>query len=350
MFVDVSFNMSIYTQRKYAQIVTNLIGGIIKTPAPFISNFRCQICGDSKTNRLKKRGYLIERGTSIGYTCHNCGVSLSLPTFLKQYHSELFRQYWLDIIVERKQENIVETQPQILSIKKPISINYLLIMQLIKLPFTHNAVQYVLSRKIPHNKLPEFYWTDQFYKLVNHYVPNKFSKWLLDNYEHRRLIMPITDVDGNWTGLIGRYIGDQSDIKRYLTIKFQPDAIKAYGLCNLDITKQGYILEGAIDSMYFDNAIAMAGSDCNPDDIFKDGLSPIIILDNQPRNAEVISRYSKYISKGYSIVVWPSDIIQKDVNEMVLSGYGIEQIKEIIRRNTYSGLAATIKLSKWKMI
>ena len=68
---------------------------------------------------------------------------------------------------------------------------------------------------------------------------------------------------------------------------------------------------------------------------------------HQPRNKEVCKIIDKTIKEGYKVVIWPQNIQQKDINEMVLSGHNV---KKIIRDNTYCGLEATIKFVAWKRI
>ena len=46
-------------------------------------NFRCPICGDSKKNKTKTRGYLYTMKANVNYKCHNCGASMSLESCLK---------------------------------------------------------------------------------------------------------------------------------------------------------------------------------------------------------------------------------------------------------------------------
>ena len=72
----------------------------------------------------------------------------------------------------------------------------------------------------------------------------------------------------------------------------------------------------------------------------------VLIPDNEPRNLEVVKQIEKYINEGYRVVIWPSDIKEKDINEMILSGK--TNIKSIVDENTFSGLLAKTKLSQWK--
>jgi len=91
--------------------------------------------------------------------------------------------------------------------------------------------------------------------------------------------------------------------------------------------------------------IAMCGADV---DISNWGISnPVWIYDNEPRNREIVNRIGRTIDNGNSIVIWPTNIIQKDINDMVLSGHDVMSVVEL---NTYSGLEAKIKFNNWKKI
>ena len=75
-----------------------------------------------------------------------------------------------------------------------------------------------------------------------------------------------------------------------------------------------------------------------------------MVPDNEPRNKEVVKQIEKYIEEKYNVVIWPSDIKQKDINEMIMSGKTERDIKDIIARNTFNGLLAKTKLSQWKKV
>ena len=89
----------------------------------------------------------------------------------------------------------------------------------------------------------------------------------------------------------------------------------------------------------------MCGSDI---DIRTFGWSDYIwVFDNEPRNREIIERIHKTIDRGDKIVIWPSSIVEKDVNDMINSG---QDVSKVIESNTYSGLKAKIKFNYWKKI
>jgi hypothetical protein len=123
------------------------------------------------------------------------------------------------------------------------------------------------------------------------------------------------------------------------------DAPKIYGLDEIDKSKTVYITEGPFDSTFIHNSIALCGAD---GDVSKWGINDCVwIYDNEPRNSEILSRISRVIESGQKIVIWPSTVNQKDINDMILSGLNVQSMIEL---NTYSGLEAKLKFTTWKKI
>ena len=123
------------------------------------------------------------------------------------------------------------------------------------------------------------------------------------------------------------------------------DAPKIYGLDKVNQTKPIYIIEGPFDSTLVENSVAMCGSDI---DIRTFGWSSYIwVYDNEPRNREIVNRISKTIDRGDKVIIWPNEIVEKDINDMVLAGH---DIMSILKSNTFSGLKAKIKFNNWKKV
>jgi hypothetical protein len=97
--------------------------------------------------------------------------------------------------------------------------------------------------------------------------------------------------------------------------------------------------------MFIDNSIAMAGSAGKVD--FED---VVFVYDNEPRNVEILKRIEKTIDEGHKICLWPEQIGWKDVNDMVLGGLTVDQIKKLIDDNTYQGLEAKLALTNYKKV
>ena len=121
------------------------------------------------------------------------------------------------------------------------------------------------------------------------------------------------------------------------------EAPKIYGLDTIKTEKPIYIVEGPFDSSLIENSVAMCGSDI---DIRTFGWSDYIwVYDNEPRNREIVNRISKSLSGGDKVVIWPNEIKQKDINDMILAGHNVMSVLEC---NTYSDLEGTLKLTNWK--
>ena len=123
------------------------------------------------------------------------------------------------------------------------------------------------------------------------------------------------------------------------------EAPKIYGLDRIDSNKAIYVVEGPFDATLVENAVAMCGSDI---DLRSFGWSDYIyVYDNEPRNREIVNRIAKTIDGGNKVVIWPTSVVEKDINDMVLGGHNVMSVLE---SNTYSGLKAKIKFNNWKKI
>ena len=296
-------------------------------------NCRCPICGDSQKNKTKTRGYLYQIKNNTNYKCHNCGVSLSFNNFLKQIDPMLHKQYSMEKFKEGfTGKNFVVEEPKF-EFSKPKFTKKLDLPKASEVPV---AKEYLEKRKLNPEK---FYYAKNFKKWVNQ------QKHTFENInkDESRIIIPMYDVDNNLIGFQGRSI--ESSYNKYITIMLVDDAPKVYGLEKIDSQKPVYIVEGPFDSTFIKNAVAMCGSDI---DIRSFGWSDYIwVFDNEPRNREIINRISKTIDRGDKVVIWPTSIKQKDINDLVIAGYDPENMLE---SNTYSGLEAKVKFNEWKKV
>ena len=183
-----------------------------------------------------------------------------------------------------------------------------------------------------------FYYAKHFKKFTNSIKPTFDS----EKHDEDRIIIPLY-YEKNLIGFQGRSI-DPNPVK-YITVMLDDDAPKIYGLDNIRTDAPVYVTEGPFDSTFLRNAIAMCGADA---DVSKWGISnPVWIYDNEPRNREIVNRISKTIDSGDSVVIFPSSMDEKDINDMVIAGHDVQKIVEC---NTYSGLEAKLKFNTWKKI
>ena len=123
------------------------------------------------------------------------------------------------------------------------------------------------------------------------------------------------------------------------------EAPKVYGLDKINKGEIVYVVEGPFDSTFVSNSVAMCGSDSSLACL--EGSSIVYVYDNEPRNKEIVGRIEKCIEKGEQVIIWPTMIGDKDINDMVLSGH---DIMSVLKSNTYSGLEAQIKFNNWKKV
>jgi len=320
-FVDVKYiNLISARFQKFKKVKNNLY------------NFRCPICGDSQKNKNKARGYLYQVKNNTNFKCHNCGINISFNNFLKQIDSVIYKQYTFEKFKDGKTGRNFTVEEPVFKFKAP---KFKPKLNLPKASENPDAKKYLESRKLNPDK---FYYTDKFKSWTNS-LKDVFDDTTKDE---PRIIIPLFYQD-TLIGFQGRSLGP-SKVK-YITVMLNDDAPKIYGLDEIEKEKTVYITEGPFDSTFISNAIALCGAD---GDISKWGISDCVwIYDNEPRNAEIHNRISCVIDRGEKVVIWPSSLREKDINDMVLSGLDIQSVIEL---NTYSGLEAKLKFTTWKKI
>jgi len=320
-FVDVKYiNLISARFQKFKKVKNNLY------------NFRCPICGDSQKNKNKARGYLYQVKNNTNFKCHNCGVNISFNNFLKQLDSAIYKQYTFEKFKDGKTGRNFTVEEPVFNFEAP---KFKPKLDLPKASENADATEYLVKRKLnPHN----YYYAEKFKSWTNS-LKEVFDDTTKDE---PRIIIPLF-YQNTLVGFQGRALGP-SKIK-YITVMLSEDAPKIYGLDEIQKDKTVYITEGPFDSTFICNAIAMCGADA---DISNWGINdPVWIYDNEPRNREIVSRISRTIGNGQKVVIWPSTISEKDINDMILSGLDVQSV---IESNTYSGLEAKLKFTTWKKI
>ena len=148
------------------------------------------------------------------------------------------------------------------------------------------------------------------------------------------------------SALQGRALGESK--LRYVTIKTNDDNSKVFGLDRIDQDKTIYVVEGPIDSMFLDNAVATADSNLSSIASVYDKSKVVLVFDNEPRNKEICSKINSAIDNHFNVVIWPEFIDSKDINEMVLDGFSPDEIQDIISKNTFVNLRAKMEFVNWK--
>lgn len=328
---------------QYATMVSNRLENFkIKSTNPYKINFRCPVCGDSKKSLSKTRGWLLEnpKDQSFHFFCHNCGASLSFRNFLKHIDLLAYNDFLSAKYINRtKQSNTaIDDNHFKTETKKSFDDPLKKLKKISQLAVDHPVKKYIQKRQIPPEQHHRLYYAPKFVSWINSIIPDKLNS----EKEHPRLILPFIDKEGKCFGVSAR--GFDPNGLRYITIMFD-QVPKIFGLDKVKFNEPYFVVEGAIDSLFLRNAVAMAGADGN-DSGLANLENATFVFDNEPRNREIHKRIEKLISKGKSVCIWPASLQQKDINDMVLDG-NID-IENIIRTNTYKGLSANLKLAEWR--
>ncbi len=312
-----------------------------------VYQFSCPICGDSKRHPRKARGYITSKGGNVWYTCHKACGSMPFHRFIQRVDPAMYADYLKERVTSglwsptaRVRPALVAPAPVVQSVSNehattrgdPLSP----LLRVDTLKPSHKARVLCEHRKIP--DLTKLYHCPKFYAWTNYALKReKFSKNALF-YDHARLIIPFIR-DGKLIAFQGRDYNPDSDNK-YVTIRINEDQRAIYGLDEIDYGATRYAMEGPIDSMFVPNSIAFAGGDHST--VSKDF---VIVYDNEPRSPHTVKKISHAIRDGYQVCIWPTHVVQKDVNDMVMAGI---DPKPIIDSRIFSGLSAQLELAVWR--
>ena len=316
---------------KYIELISSRLPKF-KRVKPNLYNFRCPICGDSQKHKNKARGYVYSIKANTNFKCHNCGASMSLNNFLKELDPVIHKQYAMEKFKSgHTGRNFVADEPTF-TFEEP---KFKTKLSLPPCSEVQRGREYLEKRRLDPKK---FYWAEDFTGFVNSIKPTFGS----NVPKEPRIIIPLY-YNKNLIGVQGRSVLPNS--VKYITTIFYDDAPKIYGLDNIRRDAPVFVTEGPFDSTFLLNSIAMCGAD---GDVGKWGVStPVWVYDNEPRSKEITARISSTIARGESVVIWPTNIHEKDINDMVLAGHDVQSIVE---SNTCSGLEANLKFTTWKKI
>ncbi len=331
--------MSSYIDLKYINEISSRLDQF-KKKNDYLFNFRCPHCGDSQKSKTKARAYLYRVKNDMFFKCHNCGQGQNLSNFIKFLDPKKYGEYLLE-----RYKGSAPSTPQPKFDFKPTKFKETNLLdnctKISNLKDDHPVKDYIKKRLIPTEYYDKLYLVNKFHNFANKVKPGIFK----EKYEHPRLIIPFFDVTGELFAFQGRAFGKEQP--KYITIKLDETKQKVYGLERVNFQKHVYIVEGPLDSLFLDNCLAAGGADLTlrmPND------QVTYIFDNEPRNKEIIKRMYTVIEKDYNVVIWPNHIQLKDVNEMIVSGMSVTELKNIIEKNTFKKLEALEKLSYYKKI
>ncbi len=336
----------LYIDKKYASILGGRLRNF-KQKNDYLWNFSCPVCGDSSTNKLKARGYIYRAKSDLFVKCHNCGYGTNLGNLIKHVDQKLYDEYVLERYKagatkynDHKEVKLPESTPVLLEDNVLSSLKRIDLLE-----ENHPAVKYVSNRKIPKDKWRHLYFAPKFKKFTNSVSP-KFVEPI--EGEHPRMIIPFFTKESKCFAFQARAYGDEEP--KYYTIKLDEDLEKIYGLERIDLSKKIYVVEGPIDSLFLPNAVAVSGASFDTPTIKSLLTNAVIVMDNEPRNKEIVKQMGKYIEEGYSVCMFPDFVMEKDINEMILHGKTPGEILELINTNTFSSLEAKLRYGTWRKV
>lgn len=339
--------MAEFIDIQYAQMLSGRLDHFkIRHTAPYKINFRCPLCGDSQKSRSKARGWLLERDNKFSYYCHNCGASHSFNNFLKTVDPLLYNDYiaekFISVANTSTKDTKKEAPDEAFKTKAPVFTKsndpLKKLKKISQLSHDHPIKKYITSRQIPPAHHYRLFYARHFMTWINEIIPNKFDPAKIGKDEPR-LVIPFLDENGKIFGVSARGFNPKGI--RYITIMFD-ERPKIFGLDKVNLKHPYYIVEGALDSMFLENAISMNGAEGNGNSANENA---IYVFDSEPRNKEIHKRMEKVIKNGYSICIWPENLPGKDINDMHLAGLNVEKL---IEDHTYKGLQAELKFQSWR--
>ena len=237
-----------------AKVWENLPESSLKSRNNSEITFRCPICGDSKKNRLKKRGYFY-RKTGTFY-CFNCGTNMTGYDFLKaicpkDVFDRIIQDYKVlnfDNIVRGRKVEAIQPQRSTFEILAPNpSYRYLLDAKWVVKPLSDYAKHCLDDRKIPvgsRNMLKSIVDPNGREFILIQYI------WDDSCIYHQLWNASKYDINGQ--GSV-KYIFPKDE-----NINFQPKPV--FNIGNVDVSHHSiYCTEGVFDSLFIKNGVALGG-------------------------------------------------------------------------------------------
>jgi transcription elongation factor Elf1 len=343
--------MSIPVESKYVRLISSRLRNF-KQKSTNLWNFSCPFCGDSQKNKTKARGYVFAKGNNLFYRCHNCGVSTNVANLIKHVDGALHKEFVLEKYKSGETNNAFNANT-VLNISPPKfdRVEKSKIFEhaewLDKLPSEHFCIEYATKRQflsIMRNKL---LFTQHYKQFCDALVPNH-GKQIVDD---ARLVIPFYNEYNELIAVSGRALETNDKTLRYVTIRtIESDKKLIYGMDRVDLNQPVKIVEGPIDSLFLSNCIASGDANLA---LVADEISAaekVLIFDNEPRNKEIVKMMQNAIKLHHNVVIWPSSIQGKDINEIILSGKPADEIEKIISSNTFRDIEAQLKFNMWKKI
>jgi transcription elongation factor Elf1 len=335
---------------KYLRLVSSRLRNF-KQKKEGLFNFSCPICGDSKKNLTKARGYAFAKGNDYFYRCHNCGTSTNVGNLIKHIDHSLHKEYVLERYTSGRSNNansanavLQITPPKFGKVERQRVFEHAEWCD--KLPAGHFCLEYLERRQIPKQYYKLLLFTNKYRQFLSALLPNN-DKQIVDD---ARLVIPFYDENDELIAVSGRALETSDYLLRYVTIRTNESQKKLiYGADRIKLSENILLVEGPIDSLFLNNCLA--SGDANLALTAKEISGDVtLVFDNEPRNKEIVKMIQSAIDSNHNVVIWPNTVTGKDINEMVLNGNSPGEIEKIISKNTFKGIEAQLKFNMWKKV
>lgn len=281
---------------------------------------RCPICGDSKKNSLKKRGYYyLKTGT---YHCFNCDITVTGMKLLEMLSGESYGELKQEYIKMTFDGKHFDSRSSAYTFdKENKDYNFFKLQNIVKPEWKHelseNARGYLANRKVleapflKENLYSYFDKNNNEYILIPWKINGKECYFQLNDFEkHNNLGM------------------------KYIFPKNRDKMI--YGLDNIDISfPYIFCFEGVYDSLFCLNSVALGGkflTDLQYEIIKKrfPRHRICLALDNDISGLKAVSNFisKNKMSSEFSFFKWFNDgTKEKDINDLVLSKNNVNLFK-----------------------
>jgi hypothetical protein len=305
----------------------------------------CPICREGKSWLKKQRCYYIPKNNNI--YCHNCGWSSTPLSWIQ----EVTRMSILDIKKELENYSTISLD-DITTEKKEIVQSSTLPEDCINL-FDEQQVEYYKDETVVIRAL-EFIEARRLKTSCN--KPKALYVSLTDPVHKNRLVIPFFDKNNKIVHYQTRTIlaADNKIKPRYISKINSEKTI--FNIDQINDDNEVFIFEGPFNSCFVKNGIAVAGIQDESEKLFsmkqQDQINSLLlkdfiwVLDSQWIDQAAKKKSQILAKNGETLFIWPESVGKKikDFNDLAITLKINEIPKEFIKKNSYKGLAAEIRL------
>jgi hypothetical protein len=340
----------------------------------YLYHFRCPVCGDSKKDPTRTRGNFVKVEDSFVFKCFNCGLVESFPHFLKEHFPDVYKQEILAEFLHKEdsEEKVEEIKQELLAQKRIKRLTKIKKSSLKEIKEESENIITSSLKKISDcsqdNPAREYlegrglsFALDKFFYVANVREYRKklpsYCSQVKDYLTSDAIGIPHYSEDGKEVWFMQmRFLPNAELRTRYLTLRTSEEADEKPKLFGLERVKRKQVIsvtEGAFDSMFVDNCIALSGITDWKTAIKYFPLEELrFIPDGDFRsNKQVRKVVRAIINDGHSIVLLPKIYYLngvKDTNDLYSRlGLSREEINSLYDEHTYQGLEAQEMLARF---